>query len=76
MLEHIRAKWSLPHRPADPARAATERPASTERPTSWARPQREPQPPECETEHWKRQVEGEARNRLKRRVRNIGARRA
>ena len=69
MLEDIRHKWSSRHRPAKPA------PASTERPTPRTRPDREPQVPESGTEHWKRRVEAEARHRLKRHVRDIGARR-
>jgi hypothetical protein len=68
MLEDIRHKWSLRHRPARPA------PAPIEPSTSAMRPGREPQGSECETEHWKRQVEAEARHRLKRYVRGIGAR--
>jgi hypothetical protein len=39
------------------------------------RPERDPQVPESETEHWKRRVEAEARHRLKRYVRDSGARR-
>jgi hypothetical protein len=69
MLEHIRHKWSLRRRPAKAA------PAPTERPTARTRPEREPQVPEWETEHWKRMVEAEARHRLKRNIRGVGARR-
>lgn len=68
MLEDIRHRWSLRHRPAKAA------PAPTERPTPRTRPERGPQVPEWETEHWRRQVEAEARHRLKRHVRDIGAR--
>jgi hypothetical protein len=69
MLEDIRHKWSLRRRPAKAASAPTERP------TARTRAEREPQVPEWGTEHWKRQVEAEARNRLKRDVRDVGARR-
>ena len=70
MLEQIRHRRSSRDRPAEAA------PAPTEPSTSATRPGREPQGSECETEHWKRQVEAEARHRLKRYVRGIGARRS
>jgi hypothetical protein len=69
MLEHIRHKWSLRHRPA---RAA---PAPTQAPAVRAKGERKPPVPESGTERWKRQVEAEARHRLKRAVRDISARR-
>jgi hypothetical protein len=69
MLEDIRRKRSSRHRPTKAA------PAPTERPTPRTRPERDPQIPEWVTEHWKRQVEAEARDRLKRHVRGIGSRR-
>ena len=69
MHEDIRQKWSSRHRPLRTA------PATTGRPTARTRPDREPQVPEWGTERWKRQVEAEARHRLKRHVRDIGARR-
>ena len=69
MLEDIRHKLSLRHRPAKADWAPTKRP------TARTRPEREPQVPESGTEQWKRQVEAEARHRLKRDVRDIGARR-
>jgi hypothetical protein len=69
MLEHTRHKRSTSDRPVKAA------PAPTERPTPRTTPAREPQIPESATERWKRQVEAEARHRLKRHVRNIAARR-
>jgi hypothetical protein len=69
MLEGIRHKWFVRHRPAKAV------PGSTERRTARASAQPAPQVPEWGTDRWKRQVEAEARNRLKRDVRDIGARR-
>jgi hypothetical protein len=69
MLEDIRHKQSSRHRRSEAA------PAPTARSTPGPRPERGPQVPEWGTEHWKRQVEAEARHRLKRHVRNLGARR-
>ena len=69
MLEQIRHRRSSRDRPAEAA------PAPTERPAHRTRPEREPAVPESGTERWKRQVEAEARHRLKRHVRDIGARR-
>jgi hypothetical protein len=69
MPEDIRRKRSVPRRPAKAP------PAPTARPTARTRPERGPQIPEWGTEHWKRQVEAEARHRLKRYVRDIGGRR-
>ena len=69
MLGDIRHKRSLRRRPAQAA------PTPTERSTARTRPEREPLAPEWETEGWMRRVEAEARHRLKRDVRNIGARR-
>ena len=69
MLEYIRRKWLLRRRPAKGA------PAPTERSTARTRAELEPQVPEWGTEHWKRQVEAEARHRLKRAVRDVGVRR-
>ena len=65
MLRDIRHKWSLRRRPAQAAPT----------PTARSRPEREHQVPEWETEAWMRRVEAEARHRLKRDVRDIGARR-
>lgn len=70
VLEDIRHKWSLRDRPA---RAA---PAPVQRPTPRTRPEHEPHVPESGTERWKRQVEAEARHRLKRVLKDIGARRS
>ena len=69
MLEHIHHKRPARHRPTQAP------PAPTERPTAPASPEREPQMPESGTERWKRQVEAEARHRLKRYVRGLGTRR-
>jgi hypothetical protein len=69
MREDIRHKRSMRHRRPPAA------PATTELPITRTRPEREPRIPEWGTERWKRQVEAEARHRLKRHVRDIGARR-
>jgi hypothetical protein len=69
MLEQIRHRASSRDRPAKAA------PAPTDPPAPRTRPEREPPVPESGTERWKRQVEAEARHRLKRLVRDIGARR-
>ena len=69
MLEQIRNRRSSRYRASEAA------PAPTERPAPQTRQEREPPVPESGTERWKRQVEAEARHRLKRHVRNIGARR-
>jgi hypothetical protein len=70
MLGDIRHKWSLRRRPVQAAPTTP-----TERPKARTRPEREPQPPEWETEAWMRRVEAEARHRLKRDVRDIRGRR-
>jgi hypothetical protein len=69
MLEGIRHKWSSGRRPAKAA------PAPSVRPTPRARPERDLRVPESGTEHWKRRVEAEARQRLTRHVQRGGARR-
>jgi hypothetical protein len=67
MLEPIRPEWSF-RRPS-----ATDDLAPTQRPSVRATPEREPHAPEWGTQRWKRQVEAEARHRLKRVIRDIGA---
>ena len=65
----MRHKWSFRRRPATAAPAPTERPGRS-------RAEHESKALEWESERWKRQVEAEARHRLKRNVRDIGARRS
>jgi hypothetical protein len=69
MLEDTRPERPLRRRPA------ADTPAPMERGGVSTPAEREPQVRESGTERWKRQVEAEARHRLKRCIRGIAARR-